>query len=426
MNKTEEEIDEIISKTVSRWFYSAPVLYKTICKNPIVKNKNMSCAARSGKSRIEYNPDKFAENKTFEIKQAITLEISRILLGHCTKRRPEPFDPEIAIEASNIAILQHPLRDLPPGESFEFYYRALMERENQEEEDEDEESDMSFGGGEGEDGGNDDKGGGDSGKEGASSENDKSAEQTEAEAGNSSQMAADATELWNEDDEFEELCKENELRDIVTDEKSLAESSSQLPGSVAGNLEMLLRIGKPKLRDKIKVAKIFMSSVTGGSKRVATRSKPNRRTGFIQMGSKRRKGKIKLFCVVDVSGSVPNEWVQRYVAYINYIRRKYKSEIDLIQADTELKFETLRKVKSQIKAFKVRGRGGTNFDCVYEYLAELKGHKKYDGVIIFTDGCVAKPKIPKGLRVRTLWALSEKSDYFEEQFKGERFIAYLD
>ena len=55
---------------------------------------------------------------------------------------------------------------------------------------------------------------------------------------------------------FEELCKENELRDIVTDEKSLAESSSQLPGSVAGNLEMLLRIGKPKLRDKIKVAKI--------------------------------------------------------------------------------------------------------------------------------------------------------------------------
>lgn len=384
MNKTEEEIDEIISKTVSRWFYSAPVLYKTICKNPIVKNKNMSCAARSGKSRIEYNPDKFAENKTFEIKQAITLEISRILLGHCTKRRPEPFDPEIAIEASNIAILQHPLRDLPPGESFEFYYRALMERENQEEEDEDEESDMSFG------------------------------------------MAADATELWNEDDEFEELCKENELRDIVTDEKSLAESSSQLPGSVAGNLEMLLRIGKPKLRDKIKVAKIFMSSVTGGSKRVATRSKPNRRTGFIQMGSKRRKGKIKLFCVVDVSGSVPNEWVQRYVAYINYIRRKYKSEIDLIQADTELKFETLRKVKSQIKAFKVRGRGGTNFDCVYEYLAELKGHKKYDGVIIFTDGCVAKPKTPKGLRVRTLWALSEKSDYFEEQFKGERFIAYLD
>lgn len=391
--RTEEEVDDIISKMVSRWFYSAPILYKTVCKNPVSKNKNMECAARCGKNRIEYNPDLLLESSSGEIKNLICLEISRILLGHCSKRRPEPFDPEIAIEASNLAILQNPLGDFPPNESFEFYYKALMEKDEDDEDENKEKNEGGFSCGFCDE----------SGKE----------------------SAMDATELWNDGDLFEELQKEDEILNDLCDEKAVIQSLGMLPGNMAGSLKKRLKINKTKVKDKIKVAKIFMASAAGGNKRVSTRSKPNRRTGFVHMGSKRGKDKTRLFCVIDVSASVSDSMIERYVNYVNYIYRKYKPQIDLIEADRKLKMETLMRVKSTIRKFHVVGRGGTDFQCVFDYLAALKGRKKYDGVILFTDGQVRRPVIPKELNIRVLWAVDYKNDFFEKNFKDEKFVTYL-
>lgn len=469
-SRTEAEVDDAIKKIVTRWFYSAPILYKTVCKNPITKNKWIDCAARSGKSRIEYNPNLLLESTNGEINSVITLELSRILLRHSSKRRPEPFDPEVAIEASNLAILQRPLGDLPPKESFEFYYKALWEKKHKEDEQEDEEDNSNEGkcsvpgnkdecnledddsetenneksedreeeqnqqgqSGQGQSGGDGQNGVAQQGDgqegNGQKVSNQKVAGQQgdENKSAGSSKAFQDATELWNDGDLFEELQKENEIRKDFCDEKEVSQSLGLLPGNLTGYLKSMLQINKPKLNDKIKVAKIFMGSAADGNKRVSTRSKPNRRTGFVQMGAKRTRDRIKLFCVIDVSASVKDEWVMKYVSYVNFIYKKYKPEIDLIEADTDLKMDTLMEVKSYIKYFPVEGRGGTDFQCVFDYLATQKGKLKYDGVILFTDGYVRKPDIPKKIRIPVLWALSKRSKWFEETFHGEKYVVYLD
>lgn len=398
MAVSEEEIDGVIKRTVNNWFYSMPVLYKTVCKNPIRKNTGMSCGVRSGKSRIEYNPELLADKTPAEIKKAITLELSRILLGHCTFRRPEPFDSEIALKASNMAILQEDLEELPEGQSYEYYYNALRGQPEEAEP-------------------------GDGEPDGAVlGEGDSDGIPVDEKVSE----AADATALWNDGDAFEELEKEQEVKEILKDENALQQLSSLFPGTSAGALEKNLAVRESKVHDRIKVAKLFMTEAQGLDKRIGTRNKPNRRFGFMQLGTKYVKDKLHLLCVLDVSGSVSDAWIERYVNYLNFIRRRYRPDIDIVEADTEIKESSFIRMKSHISELHVVGRGGTDFQCVIDFLSDDKRKDDYDGAIVFTDGCVSKPDIPKGFKTRILWAVNEKNEYFEKRFQDEKYVAYLE
>lgn len=391
MPKTESEIERIINRMVSNWFYTTPVLYKAVCKNPIHKNKNMCCEFRSGKSRIEYNPNLLTEKTPAEIKKGITLELSRIMLGHCTFRRPEPFDSETAIKASNMAILQENLGGLLESQSFEYYYKALNVKEDESEE-------------------------GESSKIFSKSGSDE----------NKSGEAEDATELWNDGDSFEELVKQQEMKELLEDENAMQQLGGILPTHVTNNIKGLLIIKKEKVHDKIKVAKVFMTDAQGLGKRIGTRNKPSRRFGFMQLGSKYIKDKVSLLCVLDVSGSISDEWVECYVNYLNFIKQKYKPVIDIVEADTEIKENTMFKMKTFISELDVVGRGGTDFQCVVNFLSDKKRKNKYDGAIVFTDGYVSKPDIPKGFKTKILWAVNKKNENFEREFPGEKYVAYLE
>lgn len=137
---------------------------------------------------------------------------------------------------------------------------------------------------------------------------------------------------------------------------------------------------------------------------------------FLKIQSLRKK--TKLLCVLDVSGSVQDYWITRYVAFLNFIKGKYHCEIDIVQADTELKIETMKKMQSKIKTIEIKGRGGTDFQCVVDYLAKHHNERNfYSGTIIFTDGYVSKPKIPENLDIKILWAVNTKKDY--ERIKND-------
>lgn len=415
INRSEDEIIQAVQNIIAKWFYTMPIFFKIACKNPVVANKKMVCKMRSGKNRVEYNPDLLSGDSNKEIRKMLSIELSRILLGHCTKRRPEPFDAQIAIEASNITITQKIEKRLgfPLGENFEFYYKELLKIKNQKKDEEDKKE-----------GNNNSLFPEKNSLEQEEQENEKIVHPSSSNLKEFSdsdsvlvslsqpQEYEDATELWNNGDLLQELEKQKEIEEIL---KNIDEETfGLLPENIKGKLTSVLKIEKSHVPDRIKVAKLFMQKINfgfSGGKHYLTRMRPSRRMGFLQMGT-RYTGKIKLFCVLDVSGSVSDYWVSKYVEFLNFIKRKYHCEIDIAQADTELKSGTINKMQGKIKSLEIKGRGGTDFQCVIDYLLEHRGrHDSYSGTIIFTDGYVSKPKIPENLNVKILWAINTKKDY---------------
>jgi len=56
----------------------------------------------------------------------------------------------------------------------------------------------------------------------------------------------------------------------------------------------------------------------------------------------------------------------------------------------------------------VKGRGGTDFQCVFDY---AKTKQKIDGIIIITDGYASLPDIYLIPPKKILWLLNNKDNY---------------
>lgn len=48
---------ETISKIVEEWFLTEPLLFSAWCTHTLAENTQMNVPMRTGKMRIEYNPD---------------------------------------------------------------------------------------------------------------------------------------------------------------------------------------------------------------------------------------------------------------------------------------------------------------------------------------------------------------------------------
>ena len=72
--------------------------------------------------------------------------------------------------------------------------------------------------------------------------------------------------------------------------------------------------------------------------------------------------------------------------------------VDVLPFDAELKeLTTLKKAPKEVM---IEGRGGTNFQILFDYIAK---HPRYDGMIIFTDGYAPEPKVPQHTHAKVLW-----------------------
>lgn len=83
--------------------------------------------------------------------------------------------------------------------------------------------------------------------------------------------------------------------------------------------------------------------------------------------------------------------------------------MDVIQFDTQIQGEvlSLEKVKKDPR-FEINGRGGTNFQCVFDFVAE---HRDYDGLIIFTDGRAPRPRVKNGDHTKKVWVFDCEGSY---------------
>lgn len=349
-------MQERYSHILEQWFIMEPPLFQVLCVHELVADTQMKCPLRSGRRKVEYNPEIVAEMSDEALEEALRAEAVRLLMKHPYERRPDGCSQRAMGLGSNLVIgdnYSHPRfrietpqeYGLKSGMSFEWYAREVERQQ------------------------------------GGSSSEDSDDDSSEGGPGKS-EKHRDLAELWDEDDMTVQL-----INGII--------SSTKQWGSIPGNLAELLT---SSLKAKINWRNIFAGFRASiiSSKRKLTRMRPNRRTGFDNMGSVRHFD-TKLLVAVDVSGSISTESLQYFYGVINSAFRYGFESIDVIQFDHGVR--AVHSLKKVVKDIAILGRGGTSFQEPVDYAHE----NGYDGLVMLTDGYAPPPRIPEGFKAGLLW-----------------------
>lgn len=382
-----QAIDKI-KEVIGVFFINEPILFEVYCVHNLEINNKIH-SIRTGNKKIEFN-ELYINNLSSEsLLEVIKMELIRIVLLHPYQRKKRHSN--IAYFASNITIVQlHKFnqqflefygfiknRDFPHRESLEYYYQLFTDKLN---------SSLSL----------------------FSFENINEAEITsnnnddkEGSSFNNFNLAkkkryTENSELWDEDD-----LSQKEIKEIVSEC-----ISAKKWGSITANIIYVInKSHTPKLNYK-QIVKQFRANLIQ-SERILTRTKPNRRYGFDFLGSKNTYA-ANLLIAIDASGSASDHELN---CANNVIKRFFNyglKSIDYVVFDTEIK--TLKSLKKNRGNIFIAGRGGTDFQCVFDFVNTHK-KKKYDGLIIITDGDAPKPIINKWSKHKTLWMINSKSNY---------------
>ena len=371
---------ERITRILERWFISEPALFQVLCTHSIEENASIPCPVRSGARKVEYNPDFVNEMGDEALDQALRTEAIRILLKHPYQRKPDACSQQAIAVGSNLTIgdnyqfgsihtEQPGDYDLPSGREYEWYSRRIQELLPPD----------ADGDGNGAGDGSDSlgQGGGDGDP------------RTDRLSDNADKNAA-LSELWDEDD----------LAVAMID--GIIESTKDW-GSLAGNfVEQLQASAKAKINWR-NVLSGFRASILS-SQRKLTRMRPNRRTGFDNMGSIRRFD-TKVLVAVDVSGSISSSDLSYFYGVVNSAFRYGFTAVDVIQFDAGVR--VVQSLKKVLRDVAVLGRGGTSFQEPIDYANE----NGYDGLVILTDGYAPQPVLPDNMRCKLVWVCNNRESY---------------
>ncbi len=359
---------DYISRMTDIWFLTEPALFGALCRHKLTTNEEMECPVRVGKGRLEYNPSLIQNMPYEDVERRFRIEMIRTLMLHPYSRKPAGCGDLACAKGSDFAIstcyhipgMTTPSQcGLPEGQHYEWYaYKCV----------------------------------GDSSVSPVPQDSEAGGSCTDQQVSDSNGGQAG---LWEEDQWMQEGIRQAVER---------ISSWGSLPGDLVEKIQTAL---KPKL-DYRKVLSGFRSSILC-SKRRLTRMRPNRRSGFQYMGSIRQL-RTNYLVAVDVSGSISNDDLKFFFSTINRFFKYGVEKIDALTFDTSLgEPVTLTRAEA---GFKVKGRGGTNFQPVVDFMAE---HGEYDGLIIFTDGYAPKPVVPARLKGRLLWILRSEKEYNEHR-----------
>lgn len=416
-----------IQKIIERWYITEPAFFQIYVTHNLEENTKMSCPFRCGKGSIQYNPEIIKDLSVDDTATYLKAEILRILLKHPYDRQPVGCKRKSMSIGSNIVLADNydfeaiglPRPDkynLAQNESYEWYSRRIEELEPAESTNDynnqsDSDESCNLGGDDTSFNGNNEFVGEiemqlpngmtikvpSSGSQSNNSNEQKFNNKNPNDLVDNS--STDLSTLWEEDSVMS--CS----IDVAIDEIN---STPGAWGSISGNLASLIVANTKAKIDYRKVLAGFRSSIIS-SKRNLTRMRPNRRSGFENMGSIRRFS-TNLLVAVDVSGSVSSQSLSHFYSIINRVFKYGIEHISAVQFDTQIKdVESFDKARKNIK---ILGRGGTNFQSVFDYVAQ---HPEYDGLIIFTDGYAPEPHKPKGFRCKVAWICDDKSGYEENK-----------
>ena len=371
-------VGERIKTITQDWFLTEPLIFAVLCTHALKRNDNMGCDMRCGKGVIEYNPDRLEHFDDNQLALRLKAEVVRIILKHPYQRQPYNPRRDVMRLSSDLTLcdnlegmdtvgLEPPhIFDIPRDQAFEQYYSLMAGQIMQLEQDEDGiPLDIELPG----------KGKG------------------ESDNLTDSLLNADAgASLWEED----ELMTEKVNHEIET-----AQRCNQW-GSLSGDLRSLIESTLVSQQNFRAILSQFRATILS-SKRHLTRMRPNRRYGFDAMGSQYAYS-THLLVAVDVSGSVPDEDIKKFLAVINRFFKQGIEQIDVIEFDSKITTEKPLTLKQATGAIHISGRGGTNFQPAIDFYYE---HEEYDGLVFLTDGFAAIPKLPDDKRHKPLaWILT--------------------
>lgn len=429
------DMKSVLCNIASKWFLKNPLMYEFYCRHDLIENDEIPIPFRCGNSRIEYNPEVLKRQDIESVEKYFEREIYRIMLGHPYSRKPADCDDSAAFLASNLTITQEKVAEygFPPNQSFEFYYSQIAKSKNCSNE-----NDMAGGSffaektlksktnlksSDGSENGmkEDDLGINDTQKKNsglqATNENENEVLSDNFDADKMENAICKQTEFitsetkgkmannFDTEESGSALWQENELKAFEIKEMLLNSSDEEinrLPNNIAANIKKMIEIKEKKFPAYVRLFRQFKKNAFIQS-RSLTRMKPNRRTGFLQMGSGNKYVPYpRILVAIDTSGSVIDEQLQDFYGIISYIFKEGTSAIHLVQFDTKIKGKPLPFKKR--KSVEIYGRGGTDFQAPVSYFC---AHKEYDGYMIFTDGFAAKPIFTRDINKKHLiWVLT--------------------
>ena len=384
-------VDERVRKVAEKWFLTEQALFAIYCTHELKANKECKTPFRVGKGRLEYNPDLVGGMDYSEIEENMRVEAIRIFLKHPYSRQPDGASKAAMALGSDCTIedcyknMKHAnlinaeFFMLNKNESYEYYVRQIDKKLPK--------SPMSqIPSSQGESVSN----GNQQSSKGGKGESDKSNKSNKKLSKEDLENKANQSDLW-EEDELMTTTINNTINNIKN------------WGSIPGNIVEKIIASTKATIDYRHVLQGFRASVLS-SHRNLTRMRPNRRTGFQNMGSV-YKFRTKLLVAVDVSGSVCSDSLSNFYGIINKFFKYGVEQIDCVQFDWEMReVEDFKKAKTHID---VKGRGGTCFQPVIDYASK----QKYDGIVILTDGYATPPVMPKSFHGNVLWVLEDEGSY---------------
>lgn len=377
--------EERFTRILEHWFIREPALFSVLCSHRIVPNGNMKCPLRCGRLQVEYNPEFVDEMGDDALEEALGIEAVRILLKHPYERKPEQCCDQAIAAGSNVTIgdnyekikfqIDRPKDySLKEGMPYEWYSRQIQ---------------LLLPPSEGGDGDED----GQKVPDGIGMSQEKYGDVQER-LKKYSGRNQDLSELWDEDEMAVQM-----INGIIEKTTSW--------GSLTGKFAEKLQASTKASINWRKILSGFRASILSSERRL-TRMRPNRRTGFQNMGSIRQFS-TKVLVGVDVSGSITSRSLSYFFGVINSAFKYGFEAVDVVQFDCEIKTRILSLKKAMKGDIGVVGRGGTDFQDVID-LAHREG---YDGLVILTDGYADEPDIPVGMRTRIIWVCEDKASYEE-------------
>lgn len=355
------------------WFLTEPAFFALFCQQQLEENVRMECPVRCGQGRIEYNPLLLKHKDFAEVEQLMRIELIRLFLKHPYEREPEGCSREAMSIGSNVTIadgycmlhkeklpLQKPgFYHLPLGQYYEWYAKKIQEQMNDDAEREHKPRPSDYPHGEQSESSNS-----------QSSQAENPSEQQDSPK-DDNHGDTDLSGLWRDDSLQRQRI--NDLIERTTD-------WGTIPADI---VERIKASTKARISNRL-IWQGFKSTILNSQRRL-TRMRPNRRTGFLQMGNT-RQFTTRLLVAIDVSGSITSEVLADFFSAVNRLFQYGMAQIDLCQFDAQL--GPIVPMQRAPREVTICGRGGTDYQPLFDYIAD---HSEYDGLIILTDGQAPPP-----------------------------------
>ena len=202
----------------------------------------------------------------------------------------------------------------------------------------------------------------------------------------------------------------SQIDQAIRQGEMLSKAMCKKYGLSAGDSELGLGELLEPMLDWKQVMRDFIKASMSG-KDLSTYAKPNKRLQSlgIYMPSSYSETTSRVVGGVDVSGSVDGDLRDQFFSELESIREEVNPEIlDVLAWDTQVESHKRFERDSGMSVMdieSVRGGGGTDPACVFDYLRAEPSSVQPDAIVVLTDGYVPGWGDPQGINSPVLWVV---------------------